>query len=108
MTKTIEQLTARIAELEADLAASRQIIDEENKDHIEQLAASQLSNQQLRESLHYSLGAWHYDGVSDEHGSIFKEANDRCDTQPSTEALDAYVAEKVKHALSDIKETNKK
>ena len=52
----------------------------------------ELENLRLREALHYSLGAWHYDGVSDEHGSIFKEANDRCDaTPPSTSALAALV-----------------
>ena len=43
----------------------------------------------LKEALHYSLGAWEYDGVSDEHGSIFREANDRCDTPTdSTQILD--------------------
>ena len=45
----------------------------------EQVAAQAAVIEKLREALHYSLGAWEYDGVSDEHGSIFKEANDRCD-----------------------------
>ena len=43
----------------------------------------------LKEALHYSLGAWEYDGVSDEHGSTFREANNRCDTPTdSTQILD--------------------
>ena len=45
----------------------------------EQVAAQAAVIESLKEALHYSLGAWEYDGVSDEHGSIFKEANDRCD-----------------------------
>ena len=45
----------------------------------------------LREALHYSLGAWHYDGISDEHGSIFKEASDRCDTPFTPTALNELI-----------------
>ena len=55
----------------------------------EQLAAQAAVIESLKEALHYSLGAWEYDGVSDEHGSIFREANDRCDTPTdSTQILD--------------------
>ena len=55
----------------------------------EQLAAQAAVIESLKEALHYSLGAWEYDGVSDEHGSIFREANNRCDTPTdSTQILD--------------------
>ena len=36
----------------------------------------------LREALEYSLQAWKYDGVSDEHGSIFAKADSVCDATP--------------------------
>ena len=55
----------------------------------EQLAAQAAVIESLKEALHYSLGAWESAGVSDEHGSIFREANDRCDTlTDSTQILD--------------------
>lgn len=123
MNQTIERLQSRIAELEAenanllaanrdciehfnamqqDLAAARQIIDEENKDHIEQLAASQLSNQQLREALEKTRGALAYVKANGRDNPNLMEstawhglaAADKALTQPtSTEALDVYVAE---------------
>ena len=49
--QTIEQLQARVAELEKALADARKIIDEENKDHIEQLAAAQVEIKWLRNAL---------------------------------------------------------
>ena len=51
MTQTIEQLTARVRELEEETRQLRVIIDEENKDHIEQQAASQAYTERLREAL---------------------------------------------------------
>ena len=62
----VNELRQRVAELEAEVI-------------------------RLREALHYSLGAWHYDGISDEHGSIFKEASDRCDTPFTPTALNELV-----------------
>lgn len=55
------------------------------------LSAEQAKNVELREALHYSLGAWEYDGISDEHGSIFQEACSRCDAPSDTSALEAIV-----------------
>lgn len=60
---------------------------------LEQLAASQAREVQLREALHYSLGAWYYDGVSNEHGSIFREANDRLTNPPTHFALETLIAQ---------------
>ena len=89
MTQTIEQLTARVRELEEDARQLRTIIDEENKDHIEQLAASQAYAEQLREALEL----------------LNKVSNIGCGRVEKalalprdTSALDAYVAEKVKGA----------
>jgi hypothetical protein len=61
----------------------------------QQLAESQAREQQLKEALHYALGAWHYDGVSDEHGSIFQEANNRCDRQQDNTALREMISKAV-------------
>ena len=72
-------------------SARRKIIEmhEEITKLREQLAAQAAVIESLKEALHYSLGAWEYDGVSDEHGSIFREANNRCDTPTdSTQILD--------------------
>ena len=67
----------------------KKLMSEEITKLREQLAAQAAVIESLKEALHYSLGAWEYDGVSDEHGSIFREANDRCDTPTdSTQILD--------------------
>jgi hypothetical protein len=81
--KKDEQISAATEQHERDVAT----LECWNK-AITQLQAE---NVKLREALHYSLGAWHYDGVSDEHGSIFKEANDRCDKPTDTTALQAAI-----------------
>ena len=57
----------------------KKLMSEEITKLREQLAAQAAVIESLKEALHYSLGAWEYDGVSDEHGSTFREANDRCD-----------------------------
>ena len=59
----------------------------------------------LREALHYSLGAWHYDGISDEHGSIFKEASDRCDTPFTPTALPELIEKVEKRTIERCAET---
>ena len=67
----------------------KKLMSEEITKLREQLAAQAAVIESLKEALHYSLGAWEYDGVSDEHGSTFREANDRCDTPTdSTQILD--------------------
>ena len=90
-----EALRQQLAERDAEIAKLRSdylSADSQAFDSWQQLAAAQLQNTQLREALHYSLGAWHYDGVSDEHGSIFQEANNRCDQPTDTSALEAMIA----------------
>lgn len=82
---------ARILKERIDMPIERVAAYEQWGKDQRQLAAEQANNVRLREALHYSLGAWHYDGVSDEHGSIFKEANDRCDAPSDTSALEAVV-----------------
>jgi len=47
----------RIGQLEADLKAARRIIDEENKDHIQQLAAHEATIKTMREALEVSVEA---------------------------------------------------
>ena len=55
------------------------------------IAAQAAVIESLKEALHYSLGAWEYDGVSDEHGSTFREANNRCDTPTDSTQILAEV-----------------
>ena len=57
----------------------------------ETIAAQAAVIESLKEALHYSLGAWEYDGVSDEHGSTFREANNRCDTPTDSTQILAEV-----------------
>lgn len=70
MTKTIEQLQARVAELEAAHAA---VV---------------LSNVQLRDAI--------FDMAGEEPAYSWKKAKEVESTPISTEALDKYVAEKVR------------
>ena len=84
-----EQLRDKVRELEEDARQLRTIIDEENKDHIEQLAASQAYAEQLREALE----------------TLNKASNIGCGLVEKalalprdTSALDAYVANKLKEA----------
>lgn len=79
----------------AEIATARRTAEYWKANHLagnEQLAAEQAKNAGLREALHYSLGAWEYDGISDEHGSIFQEACSRCDAPSDTSALEAMIA----------------
>ena len=69
----------------------KKLMSEEITKLREQLAAQAAVIESLKEALHYSLGAWEYDGVSDEHGSIFREANDRCDTPTDSTQILAEV-----------------
>jgi hypothetical protein len=46
----------------------------------------------LRDALHNSLQCWQYDGVSDEHGSVFQESDKRCD-EAETQSLLIHDAE---------------
>lgn len=106
MTQTIEQLTARVRELEEENArlnssptieACRQMIRDkaviEASTLHEQLAAEQLNNKLLREAL---------ESVIKVHGYESGIPVEAISTQASTEALDAYVAEKVKEAYIPV------
>ena len=121
MTKTIEQLTARVRELEAEKKELQSLLDFDNarldqiEDELEdveylgpyvegikvlktQLAAEQLNNKLLREAL---------EAVIKVHGYESGIPVEAISTQASTEALDKYVAEKVKEAGKfDIWKTN--
>lgn len=100
----------RIAELDADLVAARQIIDEENKDHIEQLAASQLRETQLREALQTYIDEHEECQDADDWMAMMCSieahhvADEALSLPTDTSALDAFVAEKVKEAESFCKE----
>ena len=113
-----EQLRDKVRELEEDARQLRTIIDEENKDHIEQLAASQAYAEQLREKIE---ALWDIIDDIDSYGDmakaddklfrslVEKRQKDRWETGITTDgyvlnmpiprdtsALDAYVSEKVK------------
>lgn len=88
----LEQLTTRIAELEAEverLSAAHVKACQAKADSQAELAAEQLNNKLLREA----LGA-----VIKVHGYESGIPVEAISTQASTEALDNYVAEKVKEA----------
>ena len=92
MTQTIEQLTARVRELEEELDAAYKAVDDNWVSH-QQLVASQAYAEQLREALEL----------------LNKVSNIGCDrvekalALPSdTSALDAYVAESVKEATEKL------
>ena len=89
-TRLLEELAAARAEIE-QLMAYNETRTAEVLAATQRLAAEQAKNVGLREALHYSLGAWEYDGISDEHGSIFQEACSRCDAPSDTSALEAIV-----------------
>ena len=91
-TDVIEQLRTRIAELEAEverLSAAHVKACQANADSQAELAAEQLNNKLLREAL---------EAVIKVHGYESGIPVEALSTQASTEALDKYVAEKVKEA----------
>ena len=100
MTQTIEQLTARVRELEEENARLHEQVDLQIpaiafKQLTEQLAASQAYAEQLREALE-TLNKVSNIGC----GCVEKALSLPHDTS----ALDAYIAEKVKEAISTQKE----
>lgn len=92
MTQTIEQLTARIRELEAENAALVKTIQRDTITSMKQLAASQLSEKRLREALK-KIGRYSTDHVSTDW------ADEALSTPADTSALDAYTTQRVKEAL---------
>ena len=98
MTQTIEHLTARVRELEeenAHIKQSRENFAVHAEQTLQQLAASQLHAEQLREALET------LNKVSNIGCSL---VDDALALPRDTSALDAYVAEKVKEAVSTQKE----
>ena len=105
MTQTIEQLTTRVRELEeekriAELIAELEHIREQKNllwfefsIATQQLAAEQLNNKLLRKAL---------EAVIKVHGYESGIPVEAISTQASTEALDKYVAEKVKEATLPV------
>jgi hypothetical protein len=105
MTQTIEQLTARVRELEeekriAELIAELEHIREQKNllwfefsIATQQLAAEQLNNKMLREALEFLNARI----VTMDLGGVVERA---LSLLASTEALDKYVAEKVKEATA--------
>ena len=88
----IDNLQARIAELEeenAHIKQSRENFAVHAEQTLQQLAAEQLNNKRLREAL---------EAVIKVHGYESGIPVEAISTQASTEALDKYVAEKVKEA----------
>jgi len=67
----------------------------------QQVAAQQARIAELREALHYTLQAWHYDGISDEHGSTYAEADRRCDKPDNLSALEAAKSQARRKALME-------
>ena len=104
MTQTIEQLTARVRELEEENARLKaQSLDAclgLNDYYGRKLAAEQLNNKLLREALttcvcamqDYQAGI----GITEMFDKGERLGRKALATPASTEALDAYVAEKVK------------
>ena len=116
MTQTIEQLQARVRELEericdltackwpdaytvipvkinGQLHATSQAINNEINSLRQQLAASQAYAEQLREALENHSGNYTLTKAE------CKVINDLLDQPTETSALDVYVAEKVKEAM---------
>lgn len=93
----LEQLTARIAELEAENAKLHEQVDLQVPKMAftqlkEQLAAEQLNNKRLRKAL---------EAVIKVHGYESGIPVEALSTPASTEALDAYVAEKLKESKGE-------
>lgn len=91
----LEQLTTRIAELEAEverLSAAHVKACQANADSQAELAAAQLNNKLLREALEFLNARI----VTMDLGGVVERA---ISLPASTEALDAYVAEKVKEII---------
>ena len=96
MTQTIEQLTARVRELEEENARLKEtLVDhgEIQKSLCENLSASQAYAEQLREALE----------LLNKVSNIGCSLVDKALALPrDTSALDAYVSEKVKEAMTSI------
>lgn len=101
MTQTIEQLTARVRELEDTLAqvnndrfSDAQVFTNSVSEHRKQLAASQLQVKNLREAL--ATIQWRIGNKEYAHAAML--VSEALALPRDTSALDASVAEKVKEA----------
>lgn len=106
--QTIEQLTARVCELEAEnvklKAESRDACLGLSDYYSRKLAAEQLNNKLLREDQELLIEAWNYGQFADDFDqpqakpvrAAIRRFCEALATPISTEALDKYVAAKVK------------
>jgi hypothetical protein len=101
MTQTIEQLIARVRELEEENARlnaeSRDACLGLNDYYGRKLAAEQLNNKLLRDAIGCLIRLCEM--ISAPDGPVFDLAKKAIATPISTEALDKYVAEKVKEII---------
>jgi hypothetical protein len=59
-------------------------------------------NERLREALWQALQGWEYDGISDEHGSVYLECDKRVKESPAQSLADIH-AQAVESLLSDLR-----
>ena len=101
MTKTIEQLTARVRELEEELDAAYKAVADNWVSH-QQLVASRAYAEQLREALQTFIDEHEECTDADDWMAMLCSieahhvAEEALSIPNYTSALDAYVAEKVK------------
>ena len=116
MTQTIEQLQAKVAKLEAENARLKTVpmkyrrmafnaqLQDENNELRAQLAAEQLNNKLLREDQELLVEAWNYGQFADDFNqpqakpvrAAIRRFCEALSTPANTEALDAYVKQKIK------------
>ena len=105
MTQTIEQLTARVHELEEKNAELHEQVDMQIPKLAfaqlqEKLAAAQAYAEQLREALENHSGNYKLSKAE------CKIINDLLDKPHDTSALDAYVAERVQESIEMYRQAN--
>lgn len=109
MTQTIEQLQARVAELEAEVEFQRKSHKQAEKLMLEQggqLAAAQAEIERLRDAVAWAKSGFNQASmgiiIQRELEELFNLCRDALDQPSDTSALEAYVAEKVKEYKEDM------
>ncbi len=97
-TKEVESIRQQLA----DCQAARDLAISEMAKWAREAGSAQVREAKLREALQYSLQAWNYDGVSDEHGSIAMEVDRLCNLPCDDTALKEAIKQAKKEALSDF------
>jgi hypothetical protein len=83
----------------ADMYRQMDDAREEALQEVEQLKAQ---NERLSVALWQALQGWEYDGISDEHGSVYRECDKRSKESP-TQSLAEIQAQAVESLLSDLR-----